>query len=394
MKLPVYMDYNATTPVDPRVLEAMIPYFCNMFGNASSANHKYGWEAEEAVSKGRKSVAELIGASPKEIIFTAGSTESNNIAIKGVADLYSEKGNHIITCTTEHKAILETCHFLEERGFEVTYLDVDEHGLIDTDELNKSITDKTILVSIMAANNEIGTIQPLAEIGEICKSKGVLFHTDATQAVGKIPVNVEEMNIDLMSISAHKFYGPKGVGALYVRSKNPRVKISKQMHGGSQERGLRSGTLNVPGIAGLGRTCEISMAEMGDEMKRDIQYRDKIIDSLLNLGNIYLNGHRTKRLTNNINVSIEFVDIDALLGEMNDIAVSTGSACTSASMAPSHVLSAIGRSNELARCSLRISFGRFTTEDEINYVIEKLNVNIKKLRKESTVYDMAKEGII
>ncbi len=388
------MDYNATTPVDPRVLDTMLPYFCSMFGNASSANHKYGWEAEEAVSKGRKSVAELIGASPKEIVFTAGSTESNNIAIKGIAEVYSQKGNHIITCTTEHKAILETCNFLEERGIEVTYLNVDEDGLIDIDELKNSIKDTTILVSIMAANNEIGTIQPVEEIGKICKEFGVFFHTDATQAVGKIPVDVQKMNIDMMSISAHKFYGPKGVGALYVRSKNPRVKVSKQMHGGSQEKGLRSGTLNVPGIAGLGKACEISMLEMEEEMKKHIGYRDRIIESLLKLENVYLNGHRTKRLTNNVNVSFGYIDIDALIGGMSDIAVSTGSACTSASMAPSHVLSAIGRSNELAKCSLRISFGRFTSEDEINYLIDRLVSNIEKLKKESPVYNMSKEGIV
>jgi cysteine desulfurase len=394
MKLPIYMDYNATTPVDPRVLEAMLPYFCDMFGNASSANHKYGWEAEEAVSKGRKSVADLIGASPREIIFTAGSTEANNIAIKGAAEVYSEKGNHIITSTTEHKAVLETCHYLEERGFEVTYLNVDEDGMIDIEELKNAINVKTILVSIMAANNEIGTIQPIEEIGKICKENGVIFHTDATQAVGKIPINVEEMKIDMMSISAHKFYGPKGVGALYVRSKNPRVKVSKQMHGGSQEKGLRSGTLNVPGIIGLGKACEISLQEMKHETEKHIKFRDKIVDSLLRLENVYLNGHRTKRIPNNINVSFGLIDIDALLGEMNDVAVSTGSACTSASAEPSHVLSAIGRSADLARSSLRISFGRFTTEEEIDYVINKLISSVEKLRKESPVYNMAKEGTI
>ncbi|MEP7145848.1 MAG: IscS subfamily cysteine desulfurase, partial [bacterium] len=390
----IYMDYNATTPVDPRVLESMLPYFCEIFGNASSANHKFGWEAESAVSKGRKNVAALIGANPKEIIFTAGSTESNNIALKGAAEVYSEKGNHIITCTTEHKAILETCQCLEEKGFYVTYLKVDECGLINTEELRSAINDKTILVSIMAANNEIGTIQPIEEIGKICKESGVLFHTDATQAVGKIPVDVEEMNIDLMSISAHKFYGPKGVGALYIRSKNPRVKVTKQMHGGSQEKGVRSGTLNVPGIVGLGRACEISMNEMEMERKKHIQYRDKIIDALLSLEHVHLNGHRTKRITNNINVSFGYIDIDSLIGEMHDIAVSTGSACTSASMSPSHVLSAIGRTDELARCSLRISFGRFTTEDEIDFVIDKLVTKVKELRAESPVYNMSQEGII
>ncbi|MBK8551932.1 MAG: IscS subfamily cysteine desulfurase [Ignavibacteria bacterium] len=394
MKFPVYMDYNATTPVDPRVLEAMIPYFCDIFGNASSANHKYGWEAEEAVSRSRRNVADLIGASPKDIIFTAGSTEANNIAIKGVAEVYAEKGNHIITCTTEHKAIIETCQCLESKGVETTYLNVDEFGLIDLDELKNAINDRTILVTIMAANNEIGTLQPVEEIGKICREKGVLFHTDATQSVGKIPVNVESMNIDLMSISAHKFYGPKGVGALYVRSKNPRVKVSKQTHGGSQEKGIRSGTLNVPGIVGFGKACELSIAEMEIEVKKHIKYRDKIIDALTKLENVYLNGHSSKRLTNNINVSIGLLDIDLLLGEMKDIAVSTGSACTSASMAPSHVLTAIGRSDELGRSSLRVSFGRFTTEEEIDYVTEKLVATINKLRKESPVYNMAKEGII
>ncbi len=394
MKFPIYMDYNATTPVDPRVLESMLPYFCEIFGNASSANHKYGWEAESAVSKGRKNVANLIGAKPKEIIFTAGSTESNNIALKGAAEVYSEKGNHIITCTTEHKAILETCQCLEEKGFKITYLNVDSDGLIDTEELRSAINEKTILVSIMAANNEIGTIQPIEEIGKICKERGVLFHTDATQAIGKIPVNVEEMNIDLMSISAHKFYGPKGVGALYIRSKNPRVKVSKQMHGGSQEKGLRSGTLNVPGIVGLGKACELSMNEMETEMIKHIKYRDRIIDALLNLEHVHLNGHRTKRLTNNINVSFGYLDIDSLIGGMHEIAISTGSACTSASMSPSHVLSAIGRTDDLARCSLRISFGRFTTEEEIDFVINKLVSKVIELRSESPVYKMSKEEII
>ncbi|MEO8446817.1 MAG: IscS subfamily cysteine desulfurase [bacterium] len=389
MKLPVYMDYNATTPVDPRVLEEMLPYFCEMFGNASSANHKFGWEAEEAVAKARNSVAKLIGASPREIVFTAGSTEANNIAIKGVAENYIEKGNHIITCTTEHKAILETCECLEAKGFYVTYLNVDEYGLINLEELKNAITEKTILVSIMAANNEIGTIQPVEEIGKLCKERGVLFHTDATQAVGKIPVDVEKMNIDLMSLSAHKFYGPKGVGALYIRSKNPRVKVSKQMHGGSQEKGMRSGTLNVPGIAGLGKACDICIEEMNDEIPKHIKYRDRIIEELLKLDNVYLNGHRTKRLTNNINVSFGSLDIDALIGEMKDLAVSTGSACTSASMAPSHVLTAIGRTNELGRASLRLSFGRFTTEEEIDFVIDKLVSSVKKLQKESPVYIMA-----
>lgn len=394
MKFPIYMDYNATTPVDPRVLESMLPYFCEVYGNASSANHEFGWQAEEAVALGRKQVADLIGAVPREIIFTCGSTEANNIAIKGIADIYSEKGNHIITCNTEHKAILETCEWLEEKGFTVTYLGVDADGLIDIEDLKNAMNDNTILVSIMAANNEIGTVQPIEDIGRLCRERGVFFHTDATQAVGKIPINVDSMHIDLMSISAHKFYGPKGIGALYVRSKNPKVKLTKQMHGGSQEKGMRSGTLNVPGIVGFGKACEICRNEMEQEMEKHIKYRDKIINALMELDNVYLNGHRTKRLTNNVNVSFGLTDVNALIGSLKDIAVSTGSACTSASMAPSHVLSAIGRSNEIAACSLRISFGRFTTEEEIDYVINKIVNTVKKLRSESPVYNMSKEGII
>ena len=346
MKLPVYMDYNATTPVDPRVAEAMIPYFCEIFGNASSSNHKFGWEAEEAVSKARRQVAELIGARASEIIFTSGSTESNNISIKGVAEVYSEKGNHIITCTTEHKAILETCEYLEKYGFKVTYLNTDETGIININELKDAFTDKTILVSLMAGNNEIGTLQPIEEIGKLCKEKGVIFHSDATQSVGKIPLNVDKTGIDLMSISAHKFYGPKGVGALYVRSKNPRVKVTKQTHGGSQEKGMRSGTLNVPGIVGLGMACEICTMEIESEMKRQIKFRDKMINEFLKLENVHLNGHRTNRLPNNVNLSFAYTDGDSIIAGMKDIAVSTGSACTSASVSPSHVLTAIGRKDE------------------------------------------------
>jgi len=394
MKLPIYMDYNATTPVDPRVLDAMLPYFCEVFGNASSSNHKFGWEAEGAVSKGRKQVADLIGARPSEIIFTAGSTEANNISLKGIAELYSEKGNHIITCTTEHKAILETCECLEKRGFEVTYLIVDEYGLIDIDELSSSITDKTILVSFMTANNEIGTIQPVEEIGKLCKERGIIFHTDATQSVGKIPVNVDKLGIDLMSISAHKFYGPKGVGALYVRSKNPRVKVSKQTHGGRQEKGIRSGTLNVPGIVGFGKACEISSEVLEGEMKKHIKFRDRMLDVFLKMENVHLNGHPTRRLPNNINLCFEYIDIDGLIGGMKDIAISTGSACTSASLSPSHVLTAIGRTNELARSTVRLSFGRFTTSEEIDYTINKMVHTVEELRRISPVYSMAKEGII
>lgn len=384
------MDYNATTPVDPRVLDAMLPFFCEVFGNPSSANHKYGWEAESAVATGRKQVADLIGAVPREIVFTSGSTEANNMSIKGVADVYKSEGNHIITCTTEHKAVLETCEYLEGRGFEVTYLSTDESGMIDLDELERSVKPSTILVSLMLANNEIGTVHPAAEIGKICRKKGVLFHTDATQAVGKIPVNVNDMNIDLMSISAHKFYGPKGAGALYVRSKDPRVQLTKQTHGGSQEKGMRGGTLNVPGIVGLGKACEISSSEMESEISKHLKFRNKLIDSLLSLDNVFLNGHRTQRITNNVNVSFGNINIDSLIGGLKEVALSTGSACTSASAAPSHVLSAIGRSDELARSSLRLSFGRFSTEEEIDFVIGKVLSKVRELRKESPEYVLSK----
>lgn len=391
MKLPVYMDYNATTPVDPRVLEAMMPYFCELFGNASSSNHKYGWEAEEVVSKARRQVADLIGARPSEIIFTAGSTESNNISIKGVAEMYSEKGNHIITCKTEHKAILETCEYLEKKGIDVTYLDTDVTGLIDLNELARAINEKTILVSLMTGNNEIGTMQPVEEIGKLCKERNVIFHSDATQSVGKVPLNVNKLGIDLMSISAHKFYGPKGIGALYVRSKDPKVRVSKQTHGGSQEKGMRSGTLNVPGIVGFGKACELSTELMQTEMKKHIEYRDKMINEFLKIENTYLNGHREKRLPNNINLSFAYTDADAVISELKDIAVSTGSACTSASIAPSHVLTAIGRNKENSHCTLRISFGRFTTEEEVDYTIRRIMETVKNHRSKSPLYKISKE---
>lgn len=394
IKFPIYMDYNATTPTDPKVLEAMLPYFCEVYGNASSSNHKFGWEAEEAVSKARRQVADLIGARATEIVFTAGSTESNNISIKGIAELYKEKGNHIITCTSEHKAILETCEYLEQNGYEVTYLKVDETGLIDLNELKNAITDKTILISIMSGNNEIGTLQPIEEIGKICKENGIIFHSDATQTVGKIPMDVDKMGIDLMSISAHKFYGPKGVGALYIRSKNPRVKVSKQTHGGSQEKGMRSGTLNVPGIVGFGKACELCKENLDSEMEKHIRFREKMLNEFLKLDNVTLNGHRTERLPNNINLSIAYTESDGIIAGLKDIAVSTGSACTSASASPSHVISAIGLNNEIPRAILRISFGRFTTEEEIDYTINKLIETINELREKSPVYKMAKEGII
>ncbi len=383
MKLPVYLDYNATTPLDKEVLNEMLPYFCETFGNASSSNHKYGWEAEQAVALARKRVADLLGCIPRDIVFTCGSTEAINIALKGIAESYSDKGNHIVTCKTEHKAVLETCSYLEERGFSVTYLDTDSDGLINLNELEKSVTEKTLVVSIMMANNEIGTIQPVEEIGRICRSKGALFFTDATQAVGKIPVNVDEMNIDLMSISAHKFYGPKGAGALYVRGKNPRVSFTKQTHGGSQEKGLRAGTLNVPGIVGIGKACEIASEKMEDEMARHFRYRSRMMKEILGLGNTILNGHSEKRLPNNLNFSFSGLDINALIGDLKDLALSTGSACTSASMEPSHVLTAIGRPREIAGSSLRISFGRFTEENEIDFAISKIKEAVKNLLEKS-----------
>lgn len=383
MKLPVYLDYNATTPLDKEVLNEMLPYFCEIFGNASSSNHKYGWEAEQAVALARKRVADLLGCIPRDIVFTCGSTEAINIALKGIAESYSDKGNHIVTCKTEHKAVLETCSYLEERGFSVTYLDTDSDGLINLNELEKSVTEKTLVVSIMMANNEIGTIQPVEEIGRICRSKGALFFTDATQAVGKIPVNVDEMNIDLMSISAHKFYGPKGAGALYVRGKNPRVSFTKQTHGGSQEKGLRAGTLNVPGIVGIGKACEIASEKMEDEMARHFRYRSRMMKEILGLGNTILNGHSEKRLPNNLNFSFSGLDINALIGDLKDLALSTGSACTSASMEPSHVLTAIGRPREIAGSSLRISFGRFTEENEIDFAISKIKEAVKNLLEKS-----------
>ena len=388
------MDYNATTPVDPEVFEEMKPYFCEVYGNASSANHKYGWEAEEAVSLGRRRVADLIGAIPREIVFTAGSTESNNIAIKGIAEIYRDKGNHIITCTSEHKAILETCESLESKGIETTYLKVDENGLIDLKELEDAITDKTILVSIMAANNEIGTLQPVKEIGKLCREKGVFFHTDATQAVGKIPMNVDELNIDMMSISAHKFYGPKGVGALYVRSKNPAVKITKQMHGGSQEKGMRSGTLNVPGIVGFGKACEICLNEMEEETARVSKLRDKLQTELLKVEESYLNGDKEYKLPHVTNISFKYVEGEGLMMGFNkNIALSSGSACTSASLEPSYVLKALGLGDDLAHSSLRFGLGRFTTEEQIDFTIEQVTNTVNKLREMSPLWEMFKEGI-
>jgi len=394
VKLPIYMDNHATTPVDPRVVEAMLPYYTKFFGNAASRNHQFGWEAEQAVETAREQVAKLVGATAKEIIFTSGATESDNLAIKGVAEMYREKGNHIITAATEHKAVLDTCKRLEKNGYRVTYLPVGADGLINIDDLKRAIDDKTILVTIMYANNEIGVLQPVAEIGKICHEKGVLFHSDAVQAIGKVPVNVTKDNIDLMSITAHKLYGPKGVGALYVRRKNPRVQITAQIDGGGHERGMRSGTLNVPNIVGLGKACELAMNEMPEESKRLAYLRDRLKKKLEdNLDEIHINGSMEHRLPGNLNMSFVYVEGESLLMGINDIAVSSGSACTSATLEPSYVLKALGLGDDVAHSSIRFGIGRFNTEAEIDYVADKLIDTVKKLRELSPLYEMVKEGI-
>ena len=394
MKLPIYMDYHATTPVDPRVLEAMLPYFTVQFGNAASRNHSFGWEAEEAVETARKQVADLIGANPKEIIFTSGATESNNLAIKGVAEMYREKGNHVITCVTEHKAVIDTCKKLEKQGYRVTYLPVQKDGRIALDDLRAAIGDKTILITIMSANNEIGVLQPIAEIGAIAKEKGILFHTDGVQAVGKVPVNINEAKVDLLSLSAHKMYGPKGVGALYVRRRNPRVLLAEQINGGGHERGMRSGTLNVPGIVGLGKAAEICRTEMATESERLRTLRDRLNQKLhANLDELYINGSMEHRLPHNLNVSFAYVEGESLLMGINDVAVSSGSACTSASLEPSYVLKALGAGDDLAHSSIRFGLGRFTTDEEVDYVVEKLTTVVRRLREMSPLYEMVKEGM-
>ena len=394
MKFPIFMDYHSTTPVDPRVLEEMIPCFNEDFGNAASRNHAFGWKAEEAVERGRTRIASLLHADPKEIVFTSGATESNNLALKGVAEMYAEKGDHIITCVTEHKAVLDTCKRLEKTGKRVTYMAVDQYGQIDLDQLRDSITDKTILISIMYANNEVGTLQRIKEIGKIAKEKGVLFHSDATQAVGKIPVDVIDLNVDLMSLSAHKMYGPKGVGALYVRKKNPRVRLVAQMDGGGHERGMRSGTLNVPGIVGFGKACELAQHLMPEEYPRLASLRDKLRSNIeKQLDEVYLNGHPTERLPNNLNISFAYVEGESLLMGLDDVAVSSGSACTSATLEPSYVLKALGVGEDLAHTSIRFGLGRFNTEEEVDYVSEKVISNVNRLRDMSPLYEMAKEGI-
>ncbi|KIC95373.1 IscS subfamily cysteine desulfurase [Flavihumibacter solisilvae] len=394
MKLPIYLDNNATTPCDPRVVEAMLPYFTEHFGNAASRNHPFGWAAEEAVDYAREQVAKLIGADPKEIIFTSGATEADNLAIKGVYDMYASKGNHVITCVTEHKAVLDTCKHIEKSGGEVTYLPVNNEGLIDLAELEAAIRPTTILIAIMYANNETGTVMPVREISAIARKKGVLFFTDATQAVGKVPVDVQKDGIDLLAFSAHKMYGPKGIGALYVRRKNPRVKVTAQMDGGGHERGMRSGTLNVPGIVGFGKACELASQEMETESKRLSALRDKLESALLKLEEAYVNGSTAHRLPHVANISFKYVEGEGLMMGFNkNIALSSGSACTSASLEPSYVLKALGLGDDLAHSSLRFGLGRFTTEEQIDYTIEHVSGTVNKLREMSPLWEMFKEGI-
>jgi len=404
----IYMDNHATTPIDPRVLAAMLPYFGDVFGNAASRNHPFGGEAEKAAETGREQVARLINAKPKEIIFTSGATESDNLAIKGVVEFYKDKGNHVVTTTTEHKAVLDTCKTLERKGLAtVTYVPVDEYGMVDPDDVRKAITERTVLVSIMYANNEIGTINPIGEIGKVTHERGVLFHTDATQGVGKLPLDVETMHIDLLSMTAHKIYGPKGIGALYVRSKNPRVRLTPIIDGGGHERGFRSGTLNVPGIVGFGKACELCREGMADEAQRVLGLRERLRGALFSqLDEIYLNGHPVHRLPGNLNVSFAYVEGESLLMGLNGstspiavgqtlmpIAVSSGSACTSATLEPSYVLKALGVGDELAHTSIRFGLGRFNTEEEVDYVTERVVHEVRRLRELSPLYEMAKEGI-
>ncbi len=394
VQLPVYLDNNATTPMDPRVLEAMLPYFLENFGNAASRNHPFGWKAEEAVEYAREQVAQLIGADPKEIIFTSGATEADNLAIKGVFEMYASKGNHIITSVTEHKAVLDTCKHIERQGGEVTYLPVNNEGLIDLKELEAAIRPSTVLIAIMYANNEIGVIQPMQAISELARQHGILVFSDAVQAVGKIPVNVQKDGIDLMAFTAHKMYGPKGIGALYVRRKNPRVKVTAQMDGGGHERGMRSGTLNVPGIVGFGKACELARLEMQQDAARLSQLRDKLENALLQMEESYVNGSRAHRLPHVSNISFKYVEGEGLMMGFNkNIALSSGSACTSASLEPSYVLKALGLGDDLAHSSLRFGLGRFTTEEQIDYTIKAVTDTVLKLREMSPLWEMFKDGI-
>ncbi|MDP9034212.1 MAG: IscS subfamily cysteine desulfurase [Myxococcota bacterium] len=395
MKLPIFMDNHSTTPVDPRVLEEMIPYFTTKFGNAASRNHPFGWQAEEAVEQARERIAKVIGArDTKEIVLTSGATESDNLAIKGVAEFYAEKGRHIVTTATEHKAVLDTCKRLEKQGFQVTYLAVGTDGLVDPDDVKRAITDKTILVSIMLANNEIGTVQPLEQIGKITRERGVLLHSDAVQGVGKVEFDVQKMNVDLASLTAHKMYGPKGVGALYVRRSKPRVRLAAQMDGGGHERGMRSGTLAVPLIVGFGKACEIMTREGAAESARLLQLRERLRDRLMGrLDEVYVNGSLEHRLPGNLNISFNFVEGEGLMMAIKDVAVSSGSACTSSSLEPSYVLRALGVGDELAHSSIRFGLGRFNTEEEVDFVGDLVVDKVERLRELSPLWEMHKEGI-
>lgn len=395
-RAPIYMDNQATTPVDPRVVDEMVPYLSEIYGNAASRNHAFGWVAEEAVDRGRSRIADLVGARPKEIIFTSGATESDNLAIKGVAEFYADKGKHVITAVTEHKAVLDTCKALERSGAaEVTYLPVDRYGRVDVDDVKNALRDDTILISLMYANNEIGTLHPVREIGKLAKERGVLFHCDATQGVGKVPVNVDDDGIDLMSMSAHKMYGPKGCGALYVRSRGPRVRLRAQLDGGGHERGMRSGTLNVPGIVGFGKACELCGQELEAEAGRLMVLRQRLHDGLTgNLEEVHLNGHPTERIPGNLNLSFSYVEGESfLMGINREIALSSGSACTSATLEPSYVLKALGVGDELAHTSIRFGLGRFNTEEDVDYVVTRVTEVVTRLREMSPLYEMAKDGI-
>ncbi|MBL8442787.1 MAG: IscS subfamily cysteine desulfurase [Zoogloeaceae bacterium] len=392
MKFPIYLDYSATTPVDPRVAAAMIPWLTEHFGNPASRSHAYGWEAEKVVEDARANVAALVNADPKEIIWTSGATESNNLAIKGAAQFYKSKGKHLITLKTEHKAVLDTVRELERQGFEATYLDVQDNGLVNLDALRQAIRPDTILISIMFVNNEIGVVQPIAEIGELCREKGIVFHVDAAQATGKVVIDLERLKVDLMSFSAHKTYGPKGVGALYVRRK-PRVRLEAQMHGGGHERGLRSGTLATHQIIGMGEAFRLAREEMGAENERIRRLRDKLMNGFSDMEEVYINGDMDQRVPHNLNISFAYVEGESLIMAIKDVAVSSGSACTSASLEPSYVLRALGRNDELAHSSIRFSIGRFTTEEEIDYTIDLLHRKISKLRELSPLWEMVQEGV-
>jgi len=392
MKFPIYLDYSATTPVDPRVAQKMIPFLTEQFGNPASRSHAFGWEAEKAVEEARAHVAALLNADPKEIIWTSGATEGNNLAIKGAANFYKGKGKHIVTMKTEHKAVLDTVRELERQGFEATYLDPQQDGLLDLEKFKAALRPDTVLVSVMMVNNEIGVIQPIAEIGEICRAKGIIFHCDAVQAAGKIPVDLQKLKVDLLTVTAHKVYGPKGIGALYVRRK-PRVRIEAQIHGGGHERGLRSGTLPTHQIVGMGEAFRIARLEMGTESERIRALRDRLLDGFKDMEEVYVNGDMERRIPGNLNISFNFVEGESLIMGIKDVAVSSGSACTSASLEPSYVLRALGRSDELAHSSIRFTIGRFTTEEEIDYAVKLLRAKIGKLRELSPLWEMYKEGV-